>query len=603
MTGSNARPITEYEPLFGSWYVTRRLGTGAAGSVFEIERKDEFGIYQHAAVKVITLPAGGEDEIKVVRFGGMPDVEIKAYYEAAVQRVVSELELMTKLKGNSHIVSYEDHEIIPHENGIGWDILVRMELLTPMLDYFDGRSMTEDEVIRMGIDLCEGLELCGQYGIVHRDIKPANIFVADNGDFKLGDFGIARIVEETQTSLSRRGTYTYMAPEVYRGGKYDQTADIYSLGMVLYQCLNDGRNAFVPAYPERYDLEDQENAFAKRIAGKAAPPPVHGSETLAAIVQKAFSFRKEDRYRNASEMKADLEALRRGDLDKITALKDDKRAEIKQDDSLTEETKKHRIMPIIVVIALIVLIGAGIFAALFPWEIESIALTADGVEVGSDTEIYIGDRLTPDYTISPKHYEGEPIIFTSSDETVFTVDERGVLTAKGLGEAIMTMKAEDYSDDDYTEEITVRVVPKVTSIKLFSVDPDGQTLQSVGGSIDLTTGDNVELAVQLEPEKFSREAISYKVGDKTVAIAADSSGDTETAASIHLTALKAGETTLKISSGGCTIKKKIIIKNPVVVTYSNPGNSGNSKKNKTRSKTKSGGSKEEGSFGDYEYFD
>lgn len=624
-----ARSITEYEPLFGSWYTTRRLGSGAAGNVYEIERKDEFGITLHAAVKVITLPAGGEDEIKAVKFSGMPDEEIRAYYESAVQRVVSELNMMTKLKGNSHIVSYEDHEIKPHKNGIGWDILVRMELLTPMLDYFYGRTMTEDEVIRMGIDLCEGLELCRQYGIVHRDIKPANIFVTENGDFKLGDFGIARIVEETQTSLSRRGTYTYMAPEIYRGSKYDQTADIYSLGMVLYQCLNDGRNVFVPAYPERFDLEDQEAAFAKRIAGREVPPPVHGSDALKAIVQKAFAFNKLERYQSAADMRADLEALRRGDTNAIAALNEEIAVmkngdsfagdEITSENAITEANpnaalmingkpsgtaKKRRIIAALVSIVLLALIGAGAFTILFPWEIESIALRADGAEVSSGTEIYIDEQLSPEYIISPKHYAEEPISFTSSDESVFTVDEEGVLTATGLGEATLTMTAEDYSDDDYTETLTFKTVPKVTAIDFIVTDETGQPVNAADeiqadAAIELTTNDEIELGIKLAPEQFSHEPVTYKIGDATITKATDSSGNTETAATIHLTALKAGETTLNVSSGGCTVEKKIVVKDPVIITYNTSNNTSSKKKAKSKSKS----SKEEGTFGDYEYFD
>lgn len=76
-------------------------------------------------------------------------------------------------------------------------------------------------MIRLGIDICKALELCQKYNVIHRDIKPENIFVSGSGDFKLGDFGIARTIERASSGLSKKGTYNYMAPEVYRGKSMD----------------------------------------------------------------------------------------------------------------------------------------------------------------------------------------------------------------------------------------------------------------------------------------------------------------------------------------------------------------------------------------------
>ena len=110
-----------------------------------------------------------------------------------------------------------DHLIIEHEDDIGWDILMRLELLTPLLDHTYKNGMTEDDVIKLGTDMCKALEFCRKYDIIHRDIKPENIFIAPSGDYKLGDFGIAKTVEKTRLGMSRRGTVVYMAPEVFKG--------------------------------------------------------------------------------------------------------------------------------------------------------------------------------------------------------------------------------------------------------------------------------------------------------------------------------------------------------------------------------------------------
>jgi len=218
---------------------------------------------------------------------------------------------MSKLKGNSHIVSYEDHQVIKHENGIGWDILIRMELLTPMMSYMKTTSITKRDVIKLGIDMCRALELCQKYNIIHRDIKPENIFISDSGDFKLGDFGIAKEVEKTQSGLTKTGTQTYMAPEVYKGQPYGSSVDMYSLGVVLYRLLNHNRAPFMPQYPNPISYSDRERALIMRMGGHQFPAPSGVEEgcRLAEIAMKACSFNPENRYSSPTQMREDLEAI------------------------------------------------------------------------------------------------------------------------------------------------------------------------------------------------------------------------------------------------------------------------------------------------------
>ena len=96
------------------------------------------------------------------------------------------------------------------------------------------RTMETEEILRMGKDLCRALIECQKHNILHRDIKPANIFVSNDGDFKLGDFGVAKIAKEHQIGASVTGSYSYMAPEMYFGESGDSRVDLYSLALVLY---------------------------------------------------------------------------------------------------------------------------------------------------------------------------------------------------------------------------------------------------------------------------------------------------------------------------------------------------------------------------------
>ena len=297
-----------YEPFFGSWHIKRFIGAGSYGKVFEIERRD-FDMVFTGALKAITIPAD-KSEYEQVLEAGMDREGASTYFRDYVQELNREIALMSRLKGHSNIVSYEDHQIIPHEDGIGWDILIRMELLKPINDALrQNKSFTRAEVIRLGTDLCRALEVCGQYNIIHRGIKPANIFISDTGDYKLGDFGVARIASASTGASTRAGTVNYMAPEVFRGEKYTANVDIYSLGLVMYQLLNANRMPFYPPYPQPITFSAAEQARARRLAGEALPLPSGAQDALGQLVCKACAPDPAQRFASPLALRKALEAL------------------------------------------------------------------------------------------------------------------------------------------------------------------------------------------------------------------------------------------------------------------------------------------------------
>ncbi len=300
----------QYEPIFGSWKIVRMIGEGSFGKVFEIQRED-FGVTYKAALKAITIPQS-QSEVREILSEGMDNESARTYFSSLVKDLVNEFALMSKLKGNSNIVSYENHQVIEHKDGIGWDILIQMELLTPLNSYLQQNPISQQDVIKLGIDLCKALELCQKYNIIHRDIKPENIFVSNNGDFKLGDFGVARTAEKTTSGMSKKGTYTYMAPEVYKGEAYGATVDIYSLGIVLYRLLNGNRMPFMPPAPALITYDDREKALVRRLSGEPLPPPVNAKGRLADVVRKACTFRAADRYSRPEQLRQDLESVLAG---------------------------------------------------------------------------------------------------------------------------------------------------------------------------------------------------------------------------------------------------------------------------------------------------
>ncbi|MCD8215482.1 MAG: protein kinase [Clostridiales bacterium] len=299
--------VKRFEPLWGSWYVKDLIGEGSYGKVYRIER-EEFGSVYKAALKYIKIPKT-YSEVKSIMAEGMDREAAERYFKEFAERLVKEVQLMARVKGNSNIVSYEDHRVIKSEDKIEWHLFIKMELLTSLVDYITENKITKRDIIRLGIHICRALEVCQKHNIIHRDIKPENIFVSEDGNFKLGDFGIARQIEKTMAGLSKKGTYTYMAPEVYLGKEYGSNVDIYSLGIVMYRFLNNNRTPFLPPYPEKISGNVREVALARRMSGEVLPKPVNADGRLGEIVLKACAYNPVDRYDSPKEMRKALEAI------------------------------------------------------------------------------------------------------------------------------------------------------------------------------------------------------------------------------------------------------------------------------------------------------
>lgn len=349
--------------ILEKWTIEELLGEGAYGKVYKISRR-EFGYTYYSALKVITIPKN-VSEVKAI--AGADEKSARAYYQSMVENIVSEFATMTKLRGNTNIVSCEDYEVIPHKDRIGWDILIRMELLLPILEYTKEYTFTTKDIVKMGIDICNALEVCQKYEIIHRDIKPANIFLSEMNAFKLGDFGIARKLENVLDGLSRKGTYTYMAPEIYKGERYDATVDIYSLGLVLYRYLNKNRLPFYPSYPQQITYTDGENALTIRMSGEPLLPPCDAPYELSQIVLKATAYNPRERYQDVKEMKKALEEFERKNMPAAKILQKQEteeepseRAETVNEAKPVKKQNKNVIKGIVIMVSAIILLTVGI---------------------------------------------------------------------------------------------------------------------------------------------------------------------------------------------------------------------------------------------------
>jgi beta-lactam-binding protein with PASTA domain/predicted Ser/Thr protein kinase len=169
--------------------------------------------------------------------------------------------------------------------------------------------LNENQVIRIGIELCEALEHAHENGLIHCDIKPHNILINDRGRVKVTDFGIARACTSDTITFagSLVGSVHYFSPEQARGGTADIQSDIYSASVVLYE-LATGKQPFTAESPVSVAL--------KQITEEPVPPSEINPEIspeLESIILRGMSKSPQDRFTSAAEMKEALSELNGGE--------------------------------------------------------------------------------------------------------------------------------------------------------------------------------------------------------------------------------------------------------------------------------------------------
>ncbi len=295
--------------VWQEWSIERPLGNGQYGRVFKASKSD--GKYtSYSAIKVITVPADPAEADMLCKNDGIDRDSSRTYFKEIVDGFLNEIRTMDSFKNCPNIVRIEDYKVYEAKDTVSWDIFIRMELLTPVNEYFFNKTPTEEQAAQLGIDICSAIEVLSKKNIVHRDIKPENVFVNEYGNYKLGDFGAARVLSEYSLSMTQCvGTPYYMAPEIYMSTKYDSRADIYSLGIVLYRLLNKNRLPFLDSEKQLLSPSERQTAFMKRISGEKLTPPRQASPEMAEIILKACAFDPKDRFATASEMKKALQKL------------------------------------------------------------------------------------------------------------------------------------------------------------------------------------------------------------------------------------------------------------------------------------------------------
>ncbi|KAK3282308.1 hypothetical protein CYMTET_9951 [Cymbomonas tetramitiformis] len=195
--------------------------------------------------------------------------------------------------------------------------------------------LKEEQVVEWFVQLLSAIQYLHERKVLHRDLKTQNVFLTKEGNIKLGDFGIARVLNApVEMAMTVIGTPYYMSPEIMESKPYDFKSDLWAFGCVLYE-LTSLKHAF--------DAQDMNGLVMKILRGKYGSPPAHFSPELRQVVSRLLS--KEPEQRPSCEQLNELawvksimqqfspklSQLRREEMDKISYLKACSRGEIDKD--------------------------------------------------------------------------------------------------------------------------------------------------------------------------------------------------------------------------------------------------------------------------------
>ena len=263
------------DPLIGQtlshYRIVEKLGGGGMGVVYKAE---DSRLHRPVALKFVSEDLASDAE--------------------ALSRFQREAQTASALN-HPHICTIYD---IGEQDGRSFIAMEYLEGAT-LKDRLAAGPLGLDTVLRLGIQIADALDAAHTANVIHRDIKPANIFISSRGHAKLLDFGLAKMRAQTSreadfTTMAGTiqgvvvGTIAYMAPEQARGEPVDHRADLWSVGLVLYEMAKGTRPA--PAVQLR----------------------VEESPELERVISKCLETDRELRYQHAADLRTDLERLKRG---------------------------------------------------------------------------------------------------------------------------------------------------------------------------------------------------------------------------------------------------------------------------------------------------
>lgn len=248
-------------------------------------RKDSDDKY---IVKIISVPASQTKLDALLLTGAYPDRDSAlTYFHEVAKGIEDEKRVLDTLANLEGFVSFEDSQIVPMDDGTGYDVYLLSEYGMTLERMNARNGMTQLSAVNLALDLCAALAVCRRSGYMSVDLKPSNIYIVGDKDYRIGDLGFVRINSLKYESLPDMYRSSYTAPEVEDAfAPLNDTMDIYALGLILYQIYNGGKLPFT---------------------GKIAPAeefetPAYADEEIAEIILKACDPNPKNRWQDPVQM-------------------------------------------------------------------------------------------------------------------------------------------------------------------------------------------------------------------------------------------------------------------------------------------------------------
>ena len=235
-------------------------------------------------VKTIAVPASQKQLDALLLTGAYKDpADATEYFREMTDDIIAEAELLKQLSSLEGFLSYEDWQVVPMEdNQLGYTIYLLGPYRQSLEKFLKRNPMTHLGAVNLGLDLCSALAICRRSGHIFIDLRPGNIYLTGEREYRIGDLGFAKLNALKFTSLPSRYCSSYTAPELRDPlATLNPTADIYAVGMILYQIYNDGQLPNVR---------------------KELPAPANADYELAEIILKACAQNPRNRYQTPIEM-------------------------------------------------------------------------------------------------------------------------------------------------------------------------------------------------------------------------------------------------------------------------------------------------------------
>ncbi len=239
---------------------------------------------QRYIVKIISVPASQTQLDALLLTGAAADNNAaRDYFQERVNDYINEIEIIQELSRYEGFISDCGYQAVPKEDGIGFDIYVLSQYRRSLERQFIKKPLTQLDAMNLGLDICSALTACRRNGYIFSNLKPTNIYITENGEYKISDFGFIGLKSLKYATIAEHYIGAYTAPEITDAfSSLNDRIDVYSIGMILYRIFNGG---LLPE-GEKTNLN----------------PPAYADPELAQIILKACEVQPNERWHDPAEM-------------------------------------------------------------------------------------------------------------------------------------------------------------------------------------------------------------------------------------------------------------------------------------------------------------